>query len=91
MLRYIRGNLHLPLIIMPDILSAIKFRVCVSFAAHPDYKGHTGAMMSMGSGSIMDLSWKQKINGRKSIEDEIVGVDDALPQCFWSRYFIERH
>ena len=30
-----------------------------------------------------------KINGRRSTESEIVGADDALPQCLWSIYFIE--
>ena len=49
-LRYIIGTLHLPLILMSDSLSVIKYWVDASFAAHPDWKGHTGAMMSMGSG-----------------------------------------
>ena len=47
---YIRGTLNLPLIIRANILSVIKWWVDASFAAHPDYKGPTGAMMSMGSG-----------------------------------------
>ena len=37
----------------------------------------------------MEISRKQKINGRGSTECEIVGADDALPQCLWSRYFIK--
>ena len=45
----------------------------------------------MGSGSILKVSWKQKIVGRISTESRIVGADDALPQCLWSRYFIEGH
>ena len=67
-LRYIRGVLHMPLIISADSLSVIKWLVDASFAAHPDYRGHTGVMMSMGSGLIMELSRKQKINGRISTE-----------------------
>ena len=37
----------------------------------------------------MELLWKKKINGRSSTEAKIVGADDALPQCLWSRYFVE--
>ena len=46
-------------------------------------------MKSMGSGSIMELSRKQKINGRSSTEAKIMGVDEALLQCLWSIYFID--
>ena len=37
----------------------------------------------------MELSQKQKINGRRSTESKIVVADDALTWCLWSRYFIE--
>ena len=68
-------------------MSVIKWWVDASFDVHPDYKGHTGAMMSMGSGSIMEIYQKQKINRRGSTESEIVGAYDALPKCLWSIYF----
>ena len=47
-LRYIIGNLHLPLILRSNSLSVIKWWVNASFAAHPYCKCHTGAMMSKG-------------------------------------------
>ena len=37
----------------------------------------------------MELSRKQKINGRISTESEIVGEDDDFTQCLWLRYFIK--
>ena len=86
---YIRGTLNLPLILRANILSVIKWWVDASFSAHPDYKGHTGAMMSMGSGSTMYIPRKKKINGRISTDAEIVGEDNALPQCLWYIQFIE--
>ena len=46
-------------------------------------------MISMGSRSIMELTCNQKINGRISTEAEIVGKENALPQCRSQRYFIE--
>ena len=88
-IRYIRGTLHLPLILSSDILSVIKWWVDTSFTAHPYCKGNTRVMMSMVSGSIMDLSQKQKINGRSSKEAKIVRADDALPQWLLLRNFIE--
>ena len=80
-IRYTRGTVHLPLIPRADVLSVIKWWVDASFASHPYCKGHTGSMMFMGSVLIMEISWKKKINGRSSTEAEIVGADDALPQC----------
>ena len=72
-----------------DSLSVINFWVDASFAAHPNCKGHTGAMVSRVSGSIMEISWKKKIDRRISTEAEIVGSYNALTQCLWLRYFIE--
>ena len=43
-----------------------------SFAVYIDYKGYTGGMMSMGKGSSMDLSRKQKVNARSSTESELI-------------------
>ena len=58
-IRYTRGTVHLPLIPRADVLSVIKWWVDAYFAAHQDCKGHTGAMMFMGSGLIMEISWKK--------------------------------
>ena len=55
LLIYIRGTLHMPLILRDKILSVIKWWVYAPFATHPDRKGHTLAMMSMGSGLIMEI------------------------------------
>ena len=46
--------------------------------------------MSIVLGLIMELLRKQRINGRNSTEEKIVGADDNFPQCLWSRCFIER-
>ena len=84
-LRYIIGTLYLPLILWSDSLNIIKCWVGASFASNPYYKGRTGEIMSMGLGSIMKLSRKQKINVRISKEAKIVGADNALKQCLYSR------
>ena len=46
-------------------------------------------MMTLGLGAIISFSQKQKINSKSLTESELVGVDDALPQILWNRYFME--
>ena len=55
-LRYIRGTLHLPLILRDNSLSVLKWWVDAPFTTHPYFKENTGVMMSMVSVSIMELS-----------------------------------
>jgi hypothetical protein len=88
-LRYIRCTIHLPLILRADSLIAVKWWVDASFATHGEFRGHTGATISMGRGSLSSMSRKQKINTRSSTEAELVGADDAMPQIIWTKYFIE--
>ena len=54
-----------------------------------DCKGHTGMMMSLGKGATMSFSRSQKLNGRSSTEAELIGLDDAIPNILWARYFLE--
>jgi hypothetical protein len=70
-------------------LNIVKWWVDASFATHKDCRGHTGATMSLGCGSVIGISKKQKINTRSSTEAELVGVDDVAPQMMWTRYFME--
>eukprot|EP00957_Ditylum_brightwellii_P158031 12029684-Ditylum_brightwellii.AAC.1 len=45
--------------------------------------------MMMGKGTIYASSTKQKLNAQISMEAEIVGVNDLIPQVLWTRYFME--
>jgi hypothetical protein len=89
LMRYIKGTIHLPLILRADNLNVIKWWVDASFTTHDDCRGHTGGAMSLGKGSITGASKKQKINTQSSTESELVGADDMLPHIMWTRYFIE--
>jgi hypothetical protein len=89
LLRYIRGTIYMPLILKADWLNIVKWWVGASFATHKYCRGHTGGTMSLGRGSIIGISKKQKINTRSSTEAELVGVDDVAPQMLWTRYFME--
>jgi hypothetical protein len=89
LLRYIRGTIHMLLILRAESLNVIKWWVDASFATHENCRGHTGATMSLGKGSVIGLSKKQKINTHSSTESELVGADDDIPQMMWTRYFLE--
>ena len=89
LLKYLKGTKHLKLILRADSLGTIYWWVDASYNAHWDCKGQSGAMMSMGRGSPISFSRKQKLNVRSSCEGELVGIDDALPLILWTRYFIE--
>jgi hypothetical protein len=89
LLKYIRCTIHLPLILKAESLDVIKWWVDASFDTHDNCRGHTGATMSLGKGSVIGMSRKQKINNRSSTEAELVGADDAIPQMMWTIYFLE--
>ena len=77
------------LILSIDDLSKIMWWVDASNRTHEDYKGHTGAMMSLGGRAVISSSWKQKITTKSSSESELAALDDALTTILWTLYFIE--
>ena len=58
-------------------------------AVHHDMKGHTGAGLTLGKGSVCSKSAKQKINGKSSAEIESIGFDDVVAQILWTNGFAE--
>ncbi len=86
-LKYLKGTLGMHL--TADDTPIVKWWVDASHATHADCKSHTSASMSMGKGMVITLSQKQKINGTRSTESEIIAVDDSLPDILWTKYFLE--
>jgi hypothetical protein len=60
-----------------------------AFAVHPDFKSHTGAVLSFGKGATKTVSSKQRLNTRSSTEAELIGVDDIAPLAVWTMLFLE--
>ena len=60
-----------------------------SYAIHPNMRGHTGGLMSFGTGIIHGRSGKQKLNVKSSTECEIVGVSEYYPFNIWQTMFLE--
>ena len=65
-MRYIRGTRTLPLIISANRSVILKWWMDVSFAVHPNMRGHSGGGLSLGRGLPIVSSTKQKLNTRSS-------------------------
>ena len=88
-IKYLRATPELCLTLEAnDALKDIIWRADGSHAVHPDMRGHTGGIFTMGRGAIYCTSTRQKINTKSSTETELVAADDVLTQAIWSRYFL---
>ena len=65
----------------------LTWNIDASFAMHLDYKSHTGACLTLGHGSVLSISAKQKINTKSSTEAGLVKVDDAMTFVMWMKDF----
>eukprot|EP00980_Cylindrotheca_fusiformis_P000185 scaffold33_cov78-Cylindrotheca_fusiformis.AAC.1 len=90
LMRYLNGTKKKHLTLSIDDLRVIKWYVDASFAVHPDFKSHTGAVMTWGEGGLQTISRRQKLNTRSSTEAELVGVDEAATYILWTELFLEK-
>jgi len=49
-LSYLKGTLHMPLILLVNLLTLSRWWVDAAYAVHDDCRGHTGAGMSFDQG-----------------------------------------
>ena len=89
LVKYICMSIHLPLIIGWDQSGKLVWSVDASFAVHKDFRSHTGGCLSLGTGSLMSMSMKQKLNTKSSTEAELVGCDDCMNFMVWVKLFLE--
>ena len=88
LLQYIHSTIDLKLTLSASNMSIIKWWVDVAYGVRSDCKSQTGRTMSLGRGTIMSHSTKQKINTKSSTESELVGASDSVPQIVWTNYFL---
>jgi hypothetical protein len=62
MVNYLKATKDDILSMSADDTGMIKWHVDATFAIHKDMKSHTGATMTLGSGTICSISTKQKVN-----------------------------
>jgi hypothetical protein len=72
-----------------DDTGTIQWHVDAAFTVHKDMKSHTGATMTLGSGTICSIYTKQKVNTQSFTKGELVGFDDVISKILWSKLFIE--
>jgi hypothetical protein len=70
-------------------LHLVRWHIDAAFAVHPDFKSHTGGVMTYGGGAVQSISRKQKLNTRSSTEAELVGADDGATMILWTKLFME--
>ena len=63
---YLKETVHLPLVIGANDSGTLTWNIDASFAVHPDCKSHIGACLTLGHGSVLSISAKQKINTKSS-------------------------
>ena len=72
LVQYVRATIHLPLILGSDGTGNMVWSINASFAVHIDMKSHTGHCLTLGTGSPISGSSRQKVNTRSSTESELV-------------------
>lgn len=88
-MKYLNGTKELCTTLRADDTNIVKWYGDAAFAVHPNMRSHTGGTMTMGKGSIINISTKQKLNTKSSTEAELVGADDLASQILWTNYFLD--
>ena len=88
-INYIRGTRDITLILSATGSGFLKWFIDESYEVHPNIRGHTCGILSMGRGFPIVTSTKQKLNTRSSTESYIFGFHDCMMAVLWKRYFME--
>jgi hypothetical protein len=88
-LKYLNGTLGMKYKLGAKNLKELKVWVDAAFAVHMDMRGHTGGLVSMGTGAFMCKSSKQKLNVLSSTECELVGAASYIVNAIWLNQFLE--
>ena len=90
-MHYLNGAKNDKLILSADDTHVIKWYVDAtgSFAVHPDFRSHTGSVMTYGRGVPISQFPQTEAQKRSSNEAKVVGVDDAMGPILWTRLFLE--
>ena len=67
----------------------LHWHVDASFATHPNMRGHTGGVLTMGTGCLLVTLTKQKCNVHSSTICELVAVDEMIGQILWTWLFLQ--
>lgn len=90
LMSFVKATVEDVRIIGADDLHSMLTMIDSAHAVHEkDMRGHTGSVVTMGTGVIDTKSSKQKMNTRSSTECEFVGTSEALPRTIFRNLFME--
>ena len=89
MMKFLKQTVKDRLTLRADGTGELRWYVDASFAVHPNFRSHTGAVMTMGKGALTSVSWKQGMNTRSSTEAEVVAADEVVGPMVWTKLFLE--
>ena len=61
-MQYVKRTANDVLTLSADSLHVLKWYMDASFAVHPNFKSHSGGVLTMGEGAVQSSSSKQKLN-----------------------------
>jgi hypothetical protein len=88
LIRYLNGTREDRLYLSADDLHLVHWHINAAFAVHPNFRSHTGGIMTYGGGAAQSISRKQKLNTRSSTEAKLVGVN-GVTMILWMKLFME--
>ena len=84
---YLWKTRFLPLIISIDDEGNVYVCIDCSYTIYTNTKGHSGLLLIMGRGVIINASKKLALVTISSTETEIVACRERFSKCIWFRYF----
>ena len=78
LLKYLKGTRAMNINLTVESLYVIIWWVDTSYSAQDYFKCNIVSMMLLGKAAIVCFLRKQKINGKNSTEEKIIGFDDDL-------------
>jgi hypothetical protein len=87
-LKYLNGTKELFLTLEVGDKMEVNAYVDASYGVHPDAKGHTGAVITLGKGAVIVKSSKQKLVAKSSTESELIALSDEFSSVLWTKNFL---
>ena len=88
-LQYLAFTKDLPLNLEALSVQVINIFVDTYFAVNGGMRSHTRGFVTIGKYCVYKTSVHQKMNTKSSMEADLIGVGDTLPQVIWTRYFLD--
>ena len=87
LMKYSNGTTDMVLTLTANDLHLVQWFVDVAYAVHPDFKSHTGWVMTFGNGAVQLSLIKQNLVTQSTCEVKLVGADDASTKVLWMKLF----